>query len=84
MAQLGSIEGSSPGSLPKRWALVRLILGFLQMFGAVFSMVLVILLGVVPWSLASLIATGLVTTASIILFGKQPFGIIRKRMENKR
>ena len=83
MAQLRSIEDRFPGSLPKRWAWLRLILGFLQMFGAVFSLVLVILLGVVPWSLGSLIATGLLTTASIILFGEKPFGIIRKRMETK-
>ena len=39
-----------------------------QMFGAVFSLVLVFKLGVTVFSLSSVVATGLLTGVSMVLF----------------
>ena len=66
-----------------RIAQLRFTLGMLQMFGAVFSVVLLIKTGVNQWSLGSVVGTGVITTISIVLFGAKPFGVLRKRMENK-
>lgn len=52
----------------RRWAIVRLILGILQMFGAVFSLTLIVWLGVMPLTLAAVIGTGVVTGVSMFLF----------------
>lgn len=52
----------------RRWAWVRLVLGFLQMFGAVFSAVLIFRVGITPMSVAAVIGTGMVTGISRLLF----------------
>jgi hypothetical protein len=52
----------------RRWALVRLILGFLQMFGAAFSLGLIVYSGITPIALTSVIVTGAFTGTSILLF----------------
>jgi hypothetical protein len=62
-----------------RLAWLRFTLGMLQMFGAVVAAVLLFQTGVNQWSLGTIVGTGLITTASIILFGARPFGILRKR-----
>ena len=48
--------------------MVRLIFGFVQMFGAVFALTLILWTGVTVWSLCALVATGLVTGTSLVLF----------------
>ena len=52
----------------RRWAIVRLILGFLQMFGAVFSVGLIVHSGITLLALASVIVTGAFTGTSMLLF----------------
>lgn len=52
----------------RRWALVRLILGFLQIFGAAFSLGLIVYSGITPLALASVIVTGVFTGTSMLLF----------------
>lgn len=52
----------------RRWALVRLILGFLQMFGVAFSVGLMVYSGITPLALASVIVTGAFTGISMLLF----------------
>jgi len=51
-----------------RWAVVRLILGFLQMFGVAFSLGLIVYGGITPLALASVIVTGAFTGISMLLF----------------
>lgn len=51
------------------WALFRLVLGCLQMAGAVTAIVLLIQIGVTPLSLGVVVVTGLCTTVSVLLFG---------------
>ena len=51
----------------RRWAWVRLTLGFLQMAGAAFSMTLLVRTG--AFALKAVAITGLLTTVSILLFG---------------
>ena len=58
-----------PGCSERRWAWVRLSLGLIQMFGAVFSVTLLVYMGVSVLALTSVIITGVFTTASILLFG---------------
>jgi hypothetical protein len=53
------------------WALIRLILGFLQIMGAVASLLLLVETGVNTVSLASVVVTGLLTTLSVLLFGSR-------------
>ena len=53
----------------RRWAWVRLSFGFIQMFGAVFSVTLLVYTGVSVLTLSSVIVTGVFTTVSILLFG---------------
>ncbi len=53
----------------RRWAAVRLILGFLQMFGAMFSVTLLVRTGVTALALIAVAVTGVLTTVSILLFG---------------
>lgn len=53
----------------RRWAFVRLILGFLQMFGAVFSVTLLVRTGVTVPALIAVTVTGVLTTVSVLLFG---------------
>jgi len=66
-----------------RIAWLRLALGMFQRFGAVFSAVLFIKTGINQWSLGSVVGTGVITTVSIILFGAEPFGVLRKYTENE-
>jgi hypothetical protein len=61
-----------------RLAWLRFVLGMLQMFGAMFSVVLLVKTGINEWSLGSVIGTGVITTISVILFGAKPFGILRR------
>ena len=51
------------------WAGTRLLLGFAQMFGAVFSVTLLIRSGVTRLALVAVAITGLLTTISMLLFG---------------
>lgn len=52
----------------RRWAIVRLILGVLQMVGAVFSLGLFFESGITPLTLASVLVTGTFTGISMLLF----------------
>lgn len=61
-------------SRDRRWAFVRLLLGLAQCFGAVFSAVLLFESGVTAVSLTAVVATGLCTTVSVMLFGSRPEG----------
>lgn len=61
-----------------RLAWLRLTLGVLQMFGAIFAAIMVMRTGISVWSLGAAVGTGVITTISIILFGKKPFGILRQ------
>jgi hypothetical protein len=54
----------------RRWAIVRLVLGLLQIVGARFSLALLVEAGVNRLSLASVAVSGLLTTLSVLLFGK--------------
>ena len=51
---------------------MRIALGSAQMFGAVFSVVLLFMVGVTQVSLLAVVLTGLCTTASVLLFGSRP------------
>jgi hypothetical protein len=53
----------------RRWATARLVLGFLQIVGAGFSLGLLAKVGVTNLSLTSAAITGLLTTLSVLLFG---------------
>ena len=63
---LGTGIASEPSI--RRWAVVRFILGFLQMFGAVFSVGLIVHSGITPLALAAVILTGMFTGISMLLF----------------
>ena len=63
---LGS--GNASATNIRRWAVVRLILGFLQMFGAAFSVVLIVYIGITPMTLTAVIVTGMFTGISMLLF----------------
>jgi hypothetical protein len=49
--------------------MLRLVLGFLQVFGATLGMGLLLLTGVTSLSLLVVTLTGLCTTVSVLLFG---------------
>jgi hypothetical protein len=53
----------------RKWALVRLVLGNLQIAGATASFILLAQLGVTPATLSVVVATSLCTTVSVLLFG---------------
>jgi len=62
---------SAPRSIDRsvrRWATVQFILGSLQMFGAAFSLGLLVVGGITPLALGAVLLTGMLTTTSIILF----------------
>jgi hypothetical protein len=63
-----SSETTSPRNI-RRWAVVRLILGLLQMIGAVFSVTLLVRMGVTTPALIAVALTGVLTTVSVLLFG---------------
>jgi len=60
--------------LARRWAIVRLTLGFLQMFGAVFSLCLFLYTGVKPATIAAVLVTGMFTGVSMLLFQVLKYG----------
>jgi hypothetical protein len=53
----------------RRLGFVHLVLGVLQVFGAALTLTLLVLTGISKLSLGAAIATGLLTTISILLFG---------------
>ena len=53
-------------------AIARVVLGLAQMFGAAFSLVLLLRLGVTWLSLTAVALTCLSTTVSVLLFGSRP------------
>jgi hypothetical protein len=53
----------------RHWAIVRLVLGLLQMAGAGISLALLIETGINVRSLISVVVTGLLTSTSVLLFG---------------
>lgn len=55
----------------RRWAVIRLVLGQLQIFGATVALVLLFQMGVTPLSLGVVVATGLCTSVSVLLFGSR-------------
>jgi len=62
---------SAPRSINRsvrRWATVQFILGFLQMFGAAFSLGLLVVGGITLLALGAVLITGVLTTISILLF----------------
>ncbi len=52
----------------RRWALVRLSLGFLQISGVAFSVGLIVYSGITALALASVLITGAFTGTSMLLF----------------
>lgn len=61
---------SWPANLSVRqWAVIRLALGFLQIAGATASLTLLLSTGLNEVSLMAVVATGLMTTVSVLLFG---------------
>jgi len=54
------------------WGIVRLVLGFLQVFGASLGAGLLFHVGVTRLTLLVIVLTGLCTTASVLLFGGRP------------
>lgn len=55
----------------RRWALLRIGLGTAQIFGAAFGATLLIRGGVSDTALLAVVATGLCTTVSVLLFGSR-------------
>lgn len=55
----------------RRWAWARIILGLMQIFGAAFSMTLLVKTGVTALALIAVTITGVLTTVSILLFGSK-------------
>jgi hypothetical protein len=55
----------------RRWAIVRLTLGILQMTGAGLALGLLAAGGVTRASLTVVVLTGLMTTLSVLLFGRR-------------
>lgn len=66
--RLDAVRSERPIS-ERRWALVRVALGILQMFGASMGAVLLFQTGVTRLSLLVVVITGLCTTLSVLLFG---------------
>jgi hypothetical protein len=55
-------------SLNRHWALLRLLIGCLQMFGAAFSLTLFLWLGIHHLAVGAMIATAALTMLSRLLF----------------
>jgi hypothetical protein len=66
-----------PLSREQRWAMVRLTFGFVQMFGAVFALTLILWTRVTVWWLGAVAATGLVAGTSLMLFRRRTGAQIR-------
>jgi hypothetical protein len=56
-------------SRSRHWGIVRLCLGFLQVFGASLAAVLLLLIGMTDLTLIVVALTCLCTTVSVLLFG---------------
>lgn len=67
----------------RRWAVARLALGFLQMFGAVFSATLVIENGLTSLAFTAALITGLLTLLSTVLFGDVISGMLGRRVSKR-
>jgi hypothetical protein len=65
-------ESATANSDGSGWRKLRLILGLLQMFGAVVSLTLLATMGVTAISLSAVAVTSLMTTVSVVLFGGRP------------
>lgn len=77
--QIQAVVDERNATIIRRWAAVRLILGFLQMFGAVFSFALLAKSGITPLAISVALITGMFTGISQLLFqvwkrGGQPNG----------
>jgi hypothetical protein len=74
-----------PSQRERRWTYVRLALGILQIAGAGFSLALLIEKGVTVLSAASVLATGIFTGISLMLFGGKksnvPINHFRRRKQ---
>jgi hypothetical protein len=62
---------SGPDPEGKAWAAVRLALGLAQMGGAAASVTLLARTGMNEWSLSAVALTCLLTTVSVLLFGRR-------------
>jgi hypothetical protein len=60
-----------PTAMERAWAIVRILVGFGQVTGAVVSFCLLLLLGINELSVGWFIATCVLMTVSLILFGKR-------------
>jgi hypothetical protein len=56
----------------QRWVIVRMVLGVLQMAGAISSVSLLFHSGLSALSLACVVVTSFLTTVSVFLFGSRP------------
>lgn len=77
--QIQAIVDKRNVTVIRRWAAVRLILGFLQMFGAALSVGLLAHSGITPLAISAVLITGMFTGISQLLFqvwkrGRQPNG----------
>jgi hypothetical protein len=68
----------------RRLAMARLVLGFLQIAGAGFSLGLLVKLGVTNLTLTSAAITGLLTTLSVLIFGGRKHRPAESREEGRR
>ena len=68
----------------QRGAVVRVVLGLLQMAGATFSLALLIEGGVNKLSLISVAITGLLTTVSVLLFGGRGHRSNKREFEGRK
>ena len=68
----------------RRWAIVRLILGFFQMFGAAFSLGLFLHNGITPLVLGAVLITGFFTGISMLMFQVQQHGQISSEQSAQR
>lgn len=64
-----AMQTRAPSVQERRWAILRLFLGTVQIVGSTASLVLLMLTGVNVWSLTGVVVTGLFTTVSVLLFG---------------
>ena len=62
------VSGTMNATIIRRWALLRLILGFLQMFGAVFAVALLVQSGITPLAISVVLVTAVFTGASQLIF----------------
>ena len=64
-------HGEKPTPKELAWAIVRLVLGLGQMTGAVVALMLLVQTGVNSLSFGAVILTCLLTTTSVLLFGRR-------------